>query len=278
MNRQILCDAFQGLVPSGPAVLNLNSLLGTVLEMLTFQLSGVTKSQITNIVLKANNKPIWETTGARLDARNQYHVPNADATILVMDFMDRRAITPNAKQAGALDLSLASGIKNLRLEITTTGAAAPVIVTVADVSPPSNSPWEDGIRGLIARTHGATQVIGGAGIFPLQIPHIDPSGGGSNYRRLYLYSANMTAFKCVREGQTDFEISKLVNEASQKRNLRTPQASLVVIDPVQDGQLTGRSFDTRPIAQVRSAAIYGTFSAAETITIETEELLTLDPY
>jgi len=51
-----------------------------------------------------------------------------------------------------------------------------------------------------------------------------------------------------------------------------------VFDPVQDGQLQGRTWDTRPSSGVRSAQFYATFSGAETITVETEELLPLAAY
>jgi hypothetical protein len=37
-------------------------------------------------------------------------------------------------------------------------------------------------------------------------------------------------------------------------------------------------WDTRPANGVKSAQLYGTFSAGETITIETEELLPLNLY
>lgn len=57
-----------------------------------------------------------------------------------------------------------------------------------------------------------------------------------------------------------------------------PQANLIVFDPVQDGQLQGRTWDTRPGSGVRSAQFYGTFSAGETITIETDELIPFSAY
>jgi hypothetical protein len=70
----------------------------------------------------------------------------------------------------------------------------------------------------------------------------------------------------------------LQNEAANKDNFKTPQANLVVFDPVQDGQLQGRTWDTRPSSGVRSAQFYGSFSAGETITIETDELIPFSAY
>lgn len=280
MNKQIALDGFQNVAASGLAINDMNKLLGTVLEKLVLTLGGTTftRSMITLIQLKANGKVIFETDGTKLDARAVYNGHTTDVTIVCLDFMDRRSVTVNARQAGAIDLSAKSGITQLRLEVTISGATAPTLIGVADVSPPTDDPTEAGIRWLMARSHRATYVVGGAGTFALPIPHLDPAGGGSNYRRIYLFSANCTAIKTVREGVTEHELLKLQNEACQKDNFKAPQANLVVFDPVQDGQLQGRTWDTRPSSGVRSAQFYATFSAGETITIETDELIPLSAY
>ena len=162
--------------------------------------------------------------------------------------------------------------------MTIAGATAPTLVGFADVSPPSADPAEQGIRGLIARRHRVTYVAAAAGEFALPVPHLDPAGGGSAYRRIYFYSAQMNAIRTVREGIIEHQLTKLQNENAQKDNFKTPQSNLVVFDPCQDGQMTGRVWDTRPSSAVRSAQFYGTFAAGETITIETEELLPFGAY
>ena len=280
MNKQMILDPFQNVVASGVAIADMNKFLGTVLEKITLTLGGTTftKSMITLMQLKANGKVIWESSGANIDAANLYMGYSADATILKIDFYDRKAITANARQAGTIDLSVGSGITSLRFEVTISGATAPTLVGFADVSPPTADPAEAGIRPLIARRHRASYVVGAAGQFALPVPHLDPAGGGSNYRRIWIYSANITAIKTVREGVTEHELTAAQNSASQKDNFRVPQSNMLVFDPVQDGQLTGRTWDTRPAAGVRSAQFYGTFSAGETITIETEELLPFSAY
>lgn len=279
MQKQMILDPFQNVVAAGVAVCDMNKFLGSVLEKLTFTLGGTfTKSMITNIAMKANGKVIFETDGSKLDSSNLYNGGVSDVTILKLDFMDRKAITVNARQAGAIDLSVGSGITSLRLEVTIAGATAPTLTGFADVSPPTNDPNEAGIRGLILRRHRITYTAPAAGTFAIPIPHLDPAGGGSTYRRVYFYSANMTALKTIREGIAEHELTKLQNENAQKDNGKTPQANLVVFDPVQDGQMTGRVWDTRPSVGVRSAQFYATFSAGETITIETEELLGLGAY
>lgn len=280
MNKQIPLDPFTNVVASGVAISDMNKFLGSVLEKITFTLAGtaLTKAMITLIQLKANGKVIYETDGSKLDASNLYNGGYNDAAILKLDLMDRKAITVNARQAGALDLSAKSGITSLRLEVTISGATAPALSAVGDVSPPSEDPSEAGIRWLITRRHRATQTIGAAGTFALAIPHIDPAGGGSNYRRVHIYAANITGIKSVREGITEHELTSTQLIASARDNGKSPQANLVVFDPVQDGQLQGRTWDTRPASGVRSAQFYATFSVGETITIETEELIPFSAY
>jgi len=279
MNKQIALDPFQNVVASGIAINDMNKLLGSVLEKITCTLGGTfTRSMIAYVALKANGKVIFETDGTKLDARALYNGMSSDVTILKLDFIDRKAVTVNARQAGAIDLSAKSGITSLRLEVTIAGATSPTLVGFADVSPPTEDPAEAGIRWLMSRSHRVTQVIGAAGQYALAVPHLDPAGGGSNYRRIYVFSANCTGIKTVREGVTEHELTKLQNEAANKDNFKTPQANLVVFDPVQDGQLQGRTWDTRPSSGVRSAQFYGNFSAGETITIETDELIPFSAY
>lgn len=279
MNKQIPLDAFQNVANSGVAVADLNKFLGSVLEKITLVLGGTfTKAMITKIELKANSKTIFETDGSKLDSSKLYMGGASDATILTLDLMDRKAVTVNARQAGTLDLSAESGVTQLRLEVTIAGATSPTLAGFADLAPPTNAPEEAGIRWLILRRHRATQTIGAAGEFALNVPHIDPAGGGSNFRRVHVFCSNLTRLKAQREGVTEFDLTKAQLEAAQKDNFRTPQTGLIVFDPVQDGQLQGRTWDTRPSSGVRSAQLYGTFSAGETITIETEELLPLAAY
>lgn len=279
MQKQMVLDPFLNVAASGVAVSDMNKFLGSVLEKIVLTLGGTfTKSNITLVQLKANGKVIFETDGTKLDTANAFLQAPSDATILKLDFMDRKAVTVNARQAGAIDLSAGSGITSLRLEVTISGATGPTLVGVADVSPPTNDPAEAAIRPLMVRKHRATVVIGAAGTFALPVPHLDPVGGGSLFRRIYLYSANCNAIKTMREGVTEHELTKLQNEFNQKDNFRTPQANLVVFDPTQDGQMMGRLWDTRPASGVKSAQFYATFSAGETITIETEELLPLAAY
>jgi hypothetical protein len=281
MNQARICNPFQNVVASGIAVCDLNPLLGTTLECINLSLGGgaFTKAMITGIQLKANGKVIFDTSGTNLDLIENYkNYASADATKLSINFMEPKAKTTNAFQSGSIDLSPDSGISNLRLEVTIAGATTPTLSAIAEVSPAIDIPSERAIRFLIKRHHKNTQVIGAAGTFSLQVPHLEPSGGGSVFQRIMVYSANMTGMKIQREGITEFETLKAEHEWMQKKALRSPQTNLHVFDPILDGIQAGRVWDTRPANGVRSANAYGIFSAGETITIETEELLPLNLY
>ena len=281
MNQLRICNPFNNVVATGIANCDLNSLLGTTLECLNLSLLGgvFTKAMITLLQLKANGKVIFETTGTNLDLVENYkNYAGADATKLSINFMEPKAKTVNAFQAGAIDLSPESGITNLRLEVTITGATTPALSAIAEVSPAIDIPSERMIRFLMKRRHRNTQTIGAAGTFALQVPHIDPSGGGSVFQRIMIFAANMTGMKLQREGITEFETLKAEHEWIQKKALRSPQTNMHVFDPILDGIQAGRVWDTRPANGVRSAQMYGTFSAGETISVETEELLLLGSY
>ncbi len=280
MNQLRVCNPFNNVIASGIANCDLNSLLGTTLECLNLSLGGTfTKAMITLIQLKANGKVIYETTGTNCDLlQNFLNYASADATKLSINFMEPKTKSINAFQAGAIDLSPDSGITNLRLEVTISGATAPILSAIAEVSPAIDIPSERQLRFLMLRRHRNTQSIGGAGTFSLQVPHIEPSGGGSVFKRIGIFSALCVAIKAQREGITEFEVTKAENEWIQKKAGRAPQTNLVVFDPVLDGIQAGRVWDTRPAVGVRSAQLYATFSGAETITIETEELLPLNQY
>lgn len=281
MNRLQVMNPFNNVVASGVANCDLNNLLGTTLECINLTLGGgaFTKAMILLIQLKANGKVIWESDGSKLDALESFkNYATADATKLSINFMEPKTKTVNAFQAGAIDLSVESGITNLRLEVTISGATTPSLSGIAELSPALDVESERAIRFLINRRHRVSQTIGAAGTFALQVPHLDPSGGGSVFKRIAIYSTNCTGFKSMREGITEFEVTKAENEWIQKKAGRSPQSNLVVFDPILDGIQAGRVWDTRPANGVRSAQLYATFSAGETITIETEELLPLNAY
>jgi hypothetical protein len=285
MNQTRPLQAFQNVVASGVAVCDLGpTLFGSTLENITLVLGGTfTKSMITSIQLKANGKVIWETTGSALDTINSYKAQPTAATVLMMDFMEVKARTVNGFQSGAMDLSMDSKITQLRLEVTISGATAPTLEGFAEVSPAIAIPGEEAIRFLMLRKHRSQVNVPASGEFALPIPHMDPAGGGSVFKRIHLFSTNCTDIRVTREGIDEYKVSKVVLQEQQKRAGRVPQTNHFVYDPILDNIQNGRVWDTtsRPYPQgagVRQAIFFGKFSGAETFWIETEELIHLNDY
>ncbi len=285
MNQTRVLQAFQNVVASGVSVCDLGpTLFGSTLEAVHLVLGGTfTVSNITAIALKANGKVIWETTGAALNTINAFKGNPNTVGLLTLDFMEPKARTVNGFQAGAMDLSTDSGITQLRLEVTISGATAPTLEGWAEVSPAVKIAGEEAIRFLILRRHRMQVQAPAAGEFAIPVPHLDPAGGGSVFRRIHLFSANCTDLRVVREGVDEYKVKKSILQEQQKRAGRTPQANHVCYDPVLDNIANGRVWDTTsakpPLgAGVRAANFFGTFSAGETFFVETEELIHLNDY
>lgn len=277
--QSIQLQPFTNVVASGVAVTDLRHLFGYCIERIVLQLGGgsFTKAMITSVQLKANGKVIYDSTGSRTDSRNQYRGITANASFLTIDFLELRARSVLALMGGALDTTI--GIKDLRLEVTTSGATTPTLQGFAEVTTPLVGPEYANVRPLIARVHTLTQTIGAAGTFALSVPHLDPNAGGSIFKRIAVFSANMTGGRVERNGIREFDItSTAANNFNQTEYQRTPQANLWMFDFMIDGLMEGRLLDTRPASRTTTAQIFGTFSAGETIGIEAEVLEPLDVY
>lgn len=270
---------FTNVVASGVAISDLRHLFGYTVERITLQLGGtsLTKAMLTSIQLKANGKVIWDSTGSRTDARMSYRGITANAAFLTIDFLELRAKSKLGMVAGALDTT--QGIKDLRLEVTISGATAPTLQGYAEVTLPQTSQEYGNLRGLIARVHSLSQTIGAAGTFAITVPHMDPNAGGSIFKRIAVFSANMTGGRVERNGIREFDVSSTAfNNFNQTEYLRSPQASLFMLDFIVDGLQEDRVLDTRPASRTTTAQLYGTFSAGETITVEAEVMEPLDVY
>jgi hypothetical protein len=280
MSAQIVVlNPFQNVVASGVAICDLRNLFGYTCERIILQLGGgaLTKAMLSTIQLKANGKVIFDSTGSATDSRNQYRGITASASFLTIDFLELKARAKLGLMGGALDTTL--GVKDLRLEVTITGATTPTLNGYAEVSTPQVGPEYAFMRPLIARVHRITQSIGGAGTFPLVVPHMDPNSGGSIFKRIAILSANITGARIERNGIREYEVnSAAANSFNQGEYGRVSQAGLWMVDFVVDGVFEDRVLDTRPGGKTTTANLFGTFSGAETITIEVETLEPIDVY
>ncbi len=259
---------FNNVVNTGLATLDLSNLLGWCVERMTFQLGGTvfTKAMITGIQLKANGKVIYDSTGARIDSAMQYRGITASATFLTIDFSEIRSKNETGQSLGALDCT--AGIQNLKLEVSIAGATAPTIQGYAEVSRPQIDPASAPFRAMIAKRHSSTITIGAAGTFSLPVPHLSPQDGGSVFKRILFFSANMTGLVIKKNGVVIEESIKALNDYQQQEYRKVPQAGLYVFDPIVDDNQS-QCLNTR---DAQTMEVLGTFSAGETITIESEVL------
>ncbi|WP_373986989.1 major capsid protein P2 [Duganella sp. BuS-21] len=273
MGARLKAYPFNNVQATGLATCDLNGLLGFTIERLVLVLGGTfTKSMITGIQLKANGKIIWDTTGPRTDSRMQYRGITANAGFLTLDFSEIRAKTENGQSLGAIDTTV--GIANLKLEVQITGATAPTLVAYAEVSPPQIDPINAPTRNLIARIHTSQQTIGASGQVAVTVPHLMPSEGGSIFKRVAIFSANMTGLLIKKNGITIEESTKALNDFQQNEYKKVPQAGLYMYDAIVDDNQS-QALNTR---NAQTMEFLGTFSAGETITVEVETLEPVDAF
>lgn len=268
MGARIKLLPFNNVVASGLATLDLSNLLGYCVERMTFQLGGTafTKAMITNVQLKANGKVIYDSSGSRIDSAMQYRGIAASATFLTIDFSEIRSKTEVGQSLGSLDTS--AGITNLKLEVSIAGATAPTLQGYAEVSRPQIDQAAGPFRGMIAKRHGSTLTIGAAGTFSIPVPHLSPQDGGSIFKRILFFSANMTALVIKKNGIVVEDSIKALNDFNQLEYKKVPQAGVYVFDPIADDNQS-QILNTR---DAQTMEVLATFSAGETITIESEVL------
>lgn len=274
----VRCPPFQNVLAAGVATSDLlQTLGGYVIERLYLQLGGgaFTKAMMTQIQIKANGKIIFDSTGSRTDTRNQYRKLALSAGMLVIDFIEPRLKSKRGMFGGGLDTTV--GLSSLRVEVTIAGATTPTLLAFAEVRKPDTSGELSPFRAVMARVHSVQLNASGAGDFQLVLPHFDPIVGGSVFKRVWFYSANMTALKVLQGGVLVHDNVKVLNDFRQQDYDRSPQASVWVWDGVVDGWnesiIDTRPDDNNPLS--RTALVTGTFSGAETITAEVETLETI---
>jgi hypothetical protein len=268
MGARLKLQQFNNVVAAGIATCDLNNLLGYTIERLVLQLGGgaFTKSMITGIQLKANGKVVYDSSGPRLDSRNQYRGITANAAFLTIDFAEIRAKTELGQNLGCIDTT--QGISNLKLEITTSGATTPTLAGFAEVNAPQVDPAQAPTRGMIAKVHTATLTIGAAGTFSIAVPHLFPQDGGSVFKRIAIFSSNMTAMLMKKSGIVIEDSIKAFNDFNQGEYRKVPQSGLYMVDFIVD-DIQSQVLNTR---NAQTMEVLGTFSAGETITVEAELL------
>lgn len=213
---------------------------------------GMTPAHIESVRGKANGRVFLdEASGAVINARDSYRGIFVDATAVVLDFTEPKARNGASEQLlasipGALLQDLSFEIK-----IASAAPAGGTIRAVANYRPPTNNPY---IRKLL----NTTQAFASAGTDAAPNIMFLPTGSnGGKIKRIWLHEsvAGTTSWAQLRvANNVVHEITRARAEHDQKRNSLVPQAGVMVLDFVEDGNLAGM-LDTQnaPTVELRLA-------------------------
>lgn len=206
------------------------------LDKVIFELSGAgfTPAHIEYIRGYYNGRMFYdEVTGTIHNKRDDYRGIFTAATFVTLDFTE-----PNARN-GAIEQLLSSVpmsmLQSLTIEVKLT-ADAPVTARLDAqmiLRPPTNNPY-------ISKFLNTTQGFVASGE---QILFLPTGGAGGKLKRIWIHeltTAGTIEELDIRVGNTiAFETSRTKLEYAQKQNKLVPQAGVVVVDFVEDGNLSG---------------------------------------
>ena len=259
MSFKLRATNLQNVAPGNTATLKLPvGKNAPTLDKVILELTGgLLASHIESIRGKANGRLFMdESTGTIMNLRDDYRGVFTAAGFLTLDFTE-----PNARN-GAIEQLLASVpmsmLQDLSFEIKL-AAAAPALGRIDAqivVRQPTNNPF-------ILKKLNTTASFAASGE---QIAYLPTGGAGGKLKRIWIHEgvAGTITDLQIRVGNSiAYETNRTKLEYAQKCNDLTPQAGIVVLDFIEDGNLSG-VLDTGNAANVELRL---TSSAANTYTI-----------
>jgi hypothetical protein len=194
---------------------------------------GLTPAMILGTQAKANGQLILdEGSGTRLNQRDTYRGIYNEASHLCLDFTE-----PGARN-GAVEQLLASVPMNLLQDLTFEFRLSADVPAGARMEAqligrrPTNNPF-------IRKLFNTTQSYSAGGE---QIIFLPVGNAGGKVKRIWIHEATpgtITSMN-IRVGNTvAHEVKRAQLEYEQKRNQLVPQAGMVVLDFIEDGNLSG---------------------------------------
>ncbi len=230
----VVVNPFTGVAANSKATAKWNNLLGYSVDRVILTLGGTfTKAQMTSIKILANGKPIFDDTGSRVDTRMQHRGITANASYLTLDFSELRSKTIIGQGVGSLD-TVSSGIRDLACEIDIGGATNPTLTALAQVSAAPQA--DKTYAGLIAKVMNFTQGFSAAGEFPIDVPY--GRAAGALIKRVHFFGATVTGARVKKNGIEVWNRGDALNDYILTENQRTPQANVVTIDFLEEGNLS----------------------------------------
>lgn len=232
---KIQLEPFQNVSAAGTALMTTTRIWPNTLEYIAITLGGgvaPTKAQLTRILIRLGSKPIWDLTGSEIASICAYEGRTATATVLVLSFANWFARSIAEQYIGAIDFGQV-GVRDMTFEVTIAGGTTPTLSAIAEVAPPkvldqaSNLLFRALLRNPIAPSAAAT-------FLPLLLNY--GQAGGALLRRLWFFSALVTALEIKRDGLDVYEqIPLALNNAILTENFpHTPQANIFVYDSIED--------------------------------------------
>lgn len=236
--KMILTD-LQNVVPGNTATLKLPAGPNApTYDVIRLELSGgMTPAHIESIRGKIDGRIFFdEGAGTELQDRDEYRGIFTEAGFVNIDFTEPKA------RNGAVEQLLASVpghlCKSLQFEIKIAAAApgAGRIVASCNYRPPTNNAYVKKVLAIpqgfsAAGTEGAPNII-----------YLPTGNEGGKVKRLWCKettNGNITAVQIRIANNVVHEVTRARLEHDQKRNGLVPQAGLVVLDFIEDGNLAG---------------------------------------
>lgn len=258
MGYKTVLTNLQNVAPGNTATLKVPVGPGApTYDQIALELSGgMTPAHIESVRGKINGRIFLdEGSGVMINDRDDYRGIYNDATAVVLDFTNPLARNGASEQlVSSLPGSL---MQDLSFEIKLV-AGAPAngrITAVANYRPPTQNPY---IRKLLQTTEG----FSGAGTEGApNIFYIPKGNAGGKIMRIWIHEGtpgSVTAAQIRIANNIVHEVTRARIERDQKRNDLVPQAGVVVLDFMEDGNLAGM-LDTEkaPAVELRLVGAQG---------------------
>ncbi len=207
-------------------------------DQITLELSGgLTPAHILSVRGKINGRIFLdEGSGVMINDRDDYRGIYNDATAVVLDFTNPLARNGAAEQlVSSLPGSLMQDL-SFEIKLDSTAPAGGRITAVANYRPPTANPY---IRKMLQTTEAfpSAGTEGAPNIF-----YIPTGNAGGKIQRIWIHEStpgSVTGAQIRIANNIVHEVTRARIERDQKRNELVPQAGVVVLDFMEDGNLAG---------------------------------------
>lgn len=235
MSFKLRATNLQNVAPGNTATLKLpTGKNAPTLDKIILELTGtLTPEHITSIRGKANGRLFWdESTGTIMNKRDDYRGVFSAAGFLTIDFTERDARNGAVEQLlSSVPMSMLSDL-SFEIQLAGDAPAGGKIDAQIVVRQPTANPY-------ILKKLNTTQNFGASGE---QIMYLPTGGAGGKLKRIWIHetTAGTISDVQIRVGNSiAYETNRAKLEHAQKQNQKVPQTGIVVIDFVEDGNLSG---------------------------------------